>query len=100
MADIRNVVAGDPSPDGKGVLAIQRGIEVGHVFYLGTKYSAAMNATYLDETGKPQLMEMGCYGIGVTRILRRGDRAEPRRARHRLAGRDGAVHGRDLPDRL
>ena len=69
VADIRNVVAGDPSPDGKGVLAIQRGIEVGHVFYLGTKYSAAMNATYLDENGKPRLMEMGCYGIGVTRIL-------------------------------
>jgi prolyl-tRNA synthetase len=69
VADIRNVVAGDPSPDGKGVLAIQRGIEVGHVFYLGTKYSKAMNATYLDEAGKPQLMEMGCYGIGVTRIL-------------------------------
>ncbi|HSW06110.1 proline--tRNA ligase [Aquabacterium sp.] len=69
VADLRNVVAGDPSPDGKGVLAIQRGIEVGHVFYLGTKYSKAMNATYLDETGKPQLMEMGCYGIGVTRIL-------------------------------
>ena len=69
VADIRNVVAGDPSPDGKGVLAIQRGIEVGHVFYLGTKYSRAMNAHYLDENGKPQLMEMGCYGIGVTRIL-------------------------------
>ncbi|MGL6109855.1 MAG: proline--tRNA ligase [Rubrivivax sp.] len=69
VADIRNVVAGDPSPDGKGVLAIQRGIEVGHVFYLGTKYSRSMNATFLDETGKPQLMEMGCYGIGVTRIL-------------------------------
>ncbi len=69
VADIRNVVEGDPSPDGKGVLAIQRGIEVGHVFYLGTKYSRAMNATYLDETGKPQLMEMGCYGIGVTRLL-------------------------------
>jgi prolyl-tRNA synthetase len=69
VADIRNVVAGDPSPDGEGVLAIQRGIEVGHVFYLGTKYSKAMNATYLDENGKPQLMEMGCYGIGVTRIL-------------------------------
>ena len=69
VADIRNVVAGDPSPDGQGVLAIQRGIEVGHVFYLGTKYSKAMNATFLDETGKPQLMEMGCYGIGVTRIL-------------------------------
>jgi prolyl-tRNA synthetase len=62
-------VVGDPSPDGQGVLAIERGIEVGHVFYLGTKYSAAMNATYLDETGKPRLMEMGCYGIGVTRIL-------------------------------
>jgi prolyl-tRNA synthetase len=69
VADIRNVVAGDPSPDGQGVLAIQRGIEVGHVFYLGTKYSKAMNATFLDETGKPQFMEMGCYGIGVTRIL-------------------------------
>ncbi|NBO76446.1 MAG: proline--tRNA ligase [Betaproteobacteria bacterium] len=69
VADIRNVVAGDPSPDGQGVLAIQRGIEVGHVFYLGTKYSKAMNATFLDETGKPQPFEMGCYGIGVTRIL-------------------------------
>ena len=69
VADIRNVVASDPSPDGKGVLAIQRGIEIGHVFYLGTKYSKAMNAHYLDETGKPQLMEMGCYGIGVTRLL-------------------------------
>ena len=69
VADIRNVVEGDPSPDGKGVLAIQRGIEVGHVFYLGTKYSKAMNATFLDETGKPQFFEMGCYGIGVTRIL-------------------------------
>ena len=69
VADIRNVVAGDPSPDGQGVLAIQRGIEVGHVFLLGTYYSQAMKATYLDETGKPQLMQMGCYGIGVTRIL-------------------------------
>ncbi|MCV2365877.1 proline--tRNA ligase [Paucibacter sp. DJ1R-11] len=69
IADIRNVVAGDPSPDGQGVLAIQRGIEVGHVFLLGTKYSADMKATYLDENGKPQLMVMGCYGIGVTRIL-------------------------------
>ena len=69
VADIRNVVEGDPSPDGKGRLAIQRGIEVGHVFYLGTKYSEAMKATYLDETGKPALMEMGCYGIGVTRIV-------------------------------
>lgn len=69
VADIRNVVAGDPSPDGKGTLAIQRGIEVGHVFQLGTRYSEDMKATYLDETGKPQLMQMGCYGIGVTRIL-------------------------------
>jgi prolyl-tRNA synthetase len=69
VTDIRNVVAGDPSPDGQGVLNIQRGIEVGHVFYLGTKYSEALKATYLDETGKPALMEMGCYGIGVTRIV-------------------------------
>ena len=68
VADIRNVVAGDLSPDGQGVLAIERGIEVGHVFYLGTKYSKAMNATFLDENGKPQFMEMGCYGIGVTRL--------------------------------
>ena len=69
VADIRNVVAGDPSPDGKGVLAVQRGIEVGHVFLLGSHYSRAMNATFLDENGKPQLMQMGCYGIGVTRLL-------------------------------
>ncbi len=69
IADIRNVVAGDPSPDGKGKLAIQRGIEVGHVFFLGTKYSQAMNCSYLDETGKPQFMVMGCYGIGVTRLV-------------------------------
>jgi prolyl-tRNA synthetase len=68
VADIRNVVAGDLSPDGKGVLAIERGIEVGHVFYLGTKYSKAMNATFLDVNGKPQHMEMGCYGIGVSRL--------------------------------
>ncbi len=68
LADIRNVVAGDASPDGKGVLAIERGIEVGHIFYLGTKYSAAMNATFLDEDGKPKPFEMGCYGIGITRL--------------------------------
>ncbi|WP_411884043.1 proline--tRNA ligase [Polaromonas sp. YR568] len=68
VADIRNVVAGDPSPDGKGALVIERGIEVGHVFYLGTKYSRAMNATFLGENGKPQFMEMGCYGIGITRL--------------------------------
>lgn len=69
VADLRNVVAGDPSPDGKGKIAIQRGIEVGHVFFLGTRYSAEMKATYLDENGKPQFMVMGCYGIGVTRLL-------------------------------
>ncbi|MCC7463710.1 MAG: proline--tRNA ligase [Gammaproteobacteria bacterium] len=68
VADLRNVVAGDASPDGKGVLAIERGIEVGHVFYLGTKYSRAMNATFLDANGKPQFFEMGCYGIGITRL--------------------------------
>lgn len=69
VADIRNVVEGDVAPSGQGTLSIQRGIEVGHVFYLGTKYSKALNATFLDETGKPALMEMGCYGIGVTRIV-------------------------------
>ncbi|MCT7315459.1 proline--tRNA ligase [Ralstonia sp. CHL-2022] len=67
--DLRNVVAGDPSPDGKGTLAVCRGIEVGHVFMLGTRYSEAMNATFLDENGKTQPMVMGCYGIGITRIL-------------------------------
>jgi len=61
-------VAGDASPDGLGVLAIERGIEIGHVFYLGTKYSKSMNATFLDVNGKPQFMEMGCYGIGITRL--------------------------------
>lgn len=68
VADLRNVVAGDLSPDGCGPLAIERGIEVGHVFYLGTKYSQAMNATFLDVNGKPQWMEMGCYGVGITRL--------------------------------
>lgn len=68
IADLRNVVAGDKSPDGKGELAIERGIEIGHVFYLGTKYSKAMNATFLGDNGKPQHFEMGCYGIGVTRL--------------------------------
>jgi prolyl-tRNA synthetase len=68
VADLRNVVEGDPSPDGKGRLAIERGIEVGHVFYLGTKYSKSMNATFLAEDGKPRLFEMGCYGIGITRL--------------------------------
>jgi prolyl-tRNA synthetase len=69
VADLRNVVEGDAAPDGKGVLAIERGIEVGHVFQLGTAYSAAMNCVYLDEKGQPAPMQMGCYGIGVTRIL-------------------------------
>ncbi|NVD98990.1 proline--tRNA ligase [Massilia sp. BJB1822] len=69
VADLRNVVEGDPSPDGKGVLAIERGIEVGHVFQLGTAYSESMQATFLDENGKPAPLQMGCYGIGITRIL-------------------------------
>lgn len=69
VADIRNAVVGDPSPDGKGALEICRGIEVGHVFQLGTRYSEAMRCTYLDENGKSQPMVMGCYGIGVTRLL-------------------------------
>ncbi len=68
VADLRNVVAGDKSPDGKGQLLIERGIEIGHVFYLGTKYSKAMKATFLAENGKPAEFEMGCYGIGVTRL--------------------------------
>ncbi|WP_368639654.1 proline--tRNA ligase [Castellaniella ginsengisoli] len=67
VADLRNVVAGDPDPRG-GTLAIQRGIEVGHVFFLGDKYSRALNATFLETDGKPALMQMGCYGIGISRI--------------------------------
>jgi len=69
VMDIRNAVVGDPSPDGKGVVDICRGIEVGHVFQLGTRYSEAMGCTYLDQQGKAQPMVMGCYGIGVTRLL-------------------------------
>ncbi|HVJ11940.1 MAG TPA: proline--tRNA ligase, partial [Burkholderiales bacterium] len=69
VADIRNVVAGDPSPDGKGTLEIARGIEVGHIFQLRTKYSEAMKATFLGEDGTAKPFEMGCYGIGVTRIV-------------------------------
>lgn len=69
VVDLRNVVLGDPSPDGKGTLKLCRGIEVGHVFQLGNKYSQAMDATYLDEAGRSQAMEMGCYGIGVSRIV-------------------------------
>jgi prolyl-tRNA synthetase len=68
VADLRNVVEGDLSPDGKGLLAIERGIEIGHIFVLSTKYSQPMNATFLDVNGKPQFMEMGCYGIGITRL--------------------------------
>jgi prolyl-tRNA synthetase len=69
VADIRNVVAGDPSPDGKGALELCRGIEVGHIFQLRTKYSSVLKCNFLDETGKQQPMEMGCYGIGITRIV-------------------------------
>lgn len=69
VADIRNVVAGDPSPDGRGSLEILRGIEVGHIFQLRQKYAQALNCAYLDENGKSQIMEMGCYGIGVSRIV-------------------------------
>jgi prolyl-tRNA synthetase len=69
VADIRNVVEGDASPDGKGTLSLCRGIEVGHIFQLRTKYSEAMSATYLDENGETKVMEMGCYGIGVSRIV-------------------------------
>ena len=69
VADIRNVVAGDPSPDGQGTLEILRGIEVGHIFQLRQKYAQALNCAYLDENGKSQIMEMGCYGIGVSRIV-------------------------------
>ena len=69
VADIRNVVTGDSSPDGKGKLELCRGIEVGHIFQLRTKYSKALNLAFLDEAGKSQIMEMGCYGIGVTRVV-------------------------------
>ena len=69
VADLRNVVAGDPSPDGKGQLEICRGIEVGHIFQLRSKYAKALNCAFLDENGKSQIMEMGCYGIGVSRIV-------------------------------
>jgi len=69
VADLRNVVDGDPSPDGQGTLEIARGIEVGHIFQLGTRYSKAMKATVLDENGKEVPMVMGCYGIGVSRIV-------------------------------
>ena len=67
--DIRNVQEGDPSPDGRGTLKIARGIEVGHIFQLGQLYSKAMNASVLDDAGNAQMMFMGCYGIGVTRVV-------------------------------
>ncbi|HSX87408.1 MAG TPA: His/Gly/Thr/Pro-type tRNA ligase C-terminal domain-containing protein, partial [Pseudomonas sp.] len=69
VADLRNVVAGDPSPDGQGTLEIKRGIEVGHIFQLGTKYSEALNCQVLGEAGKPVTLTMGCYGIGVSRVV-------------------------------
>jgi prolyl-tRNA synthetase len=69
VADLRNVLAGDPSPDGKGTLEIKRGIEVGHIFQLGTKYSEALNCQVLGENGKPVTLTMGCYGIGVSRVV-------------------------------
>ncbi len=69
IADIRNVVAGDPSPDGQGTLLIKRGIEVGHIFQLGTKYSEALKASVQGEDGRNQILTMGCYGIGVTRVV-------------------------------
>ncbi len=69
IADLRSVVSGDPSPDGNGTLSIKRGIEVGHIFQLGTKYSQAMNATVLNDEGREQVMIMGCYGIGVSRVV-------------------------------
>ena len=69
VADVRNVVAGDPSPDGKGTLELARGVEVGHIFQLRTKYSEALKAQFLDEKGETRAMEMGCYGIGVTRVV-------------------------------
>ena len=69
VADLRNVVEGDTSPDGHGLLHIARGIEVGHVFQLGSKYAEALKATVIDAEGKPQVLSMGCYGIGVSRIV-------------------------------
>jgi prolyl-tRNA synthetase len=69
VADLRTVVEGDPSPDGKGEITLARGIEVGHIFQLGTKYSAAMKAGVINEGGKNQIMLMGCYGIGISRVV-------------------------------
>ena len=91
VADLRNVVAGDPSPDGKGCLVIKRGIEVGHIFQLGTKYSEAMNCQVMGENGKPATLIMGLLWHQGFPRGGRGHRAELRRARHSLAGRPGAI---------
>ena len=90
-ADIVSVAPGDPCPRCGNPLSIDRGIEVGHVFQLGTKYSEALDARYTDEKGEQHPMVMGCYGIGVSRVARRGRRGVPRRARPRVAGRARAV---------
>ena len=100
VADIRNVVEGDPSPDGKGTLAIQRGIEVGHVFLLGDYYSRSMQATFLDEKRPAAAAADGLLRHRHHPHRRRRHRTEPRRARHDLAGADRPVRGGDLPDRL
>ena len=99
VADIRNVVAGDPSPDGKGALEICRGIEVGQIFQLRTVYSAPMNATVLDEAGVPRPMEMGCYGIGVTRIVGAAIEQGHRRAGNHISRRHCPVRARHRADR-
>ena len=93
VADLRNVVAGDPSPDGKGTLVIKRGIEVGHIFQLGTKYSEAMKLSVLGENGKPVTLIMGCYGIGVSRVVAAAIE-QSYDERGILAGRPGALPGR------
>jgi prolyl-tRNA synthetase len=93
-------VPGDPSPDGKGALEIVRGIEVGHIFQLRTKYSESMKATFLDEQGKSRFFEMGCYGIGVTRIVGAAIEQNHDAAWDHLARTDGAVRSGDSPYRL
>ena len=91
VADIRNVLPGDKAPNGQGELRLLRGIEVGHIFQLGTIYSEAMQATFLDRDGQGSVPIMGCYGMGITRLVGRRHRTESRRPRHLLAGADGAV---------
>ena len=100
VADIRNVVAGDPSPDGRGTLAIVRGIEVGHVFALGNLYSTALGATYLAADGQSKVLEMGCYGIGVTRVVAAAIEQNHDDRGHHLAGADRPVRRRDRARRL